>query len=216
MVTGLAAGSARLAQADTVLVLGDSISAGYGIQRGQGWVDLLAQRLAKTQPRHEVVNASISGDTTGGGLARLPDLLRRHQPALVLVELGGNDGLRGYPTTSIRANITTMVQLAQRAQARVVIVAMEIPPNYGERYITAFRQVFRDVAQQLGVPLVPFLLGGVALNKSLMQADGIHPTAAAQPLLLETAWPAIHAALPPPAPAQRKRPRRMRTTTAAN
>lgn len=187
--------SAGVSQAGTVLVLGDSISAGYGIQRDQGWVQLLAQRLQTTKPPRLVVNASISGDTTGGGLVRLPDLLKRHQPALVIIELGANDALRGYPTQSMHANITTMVRHARAAKAQVILVAMEIPPNYGARYTTAFRQVFRDVGQQEAIALVPFLLGSVALNKTLMQADGIHPTAVAQPQLLATAWPAIAAAL---------------------
>ena len=203
-MTAFAAGAAGNAQADTVLVLGDSISAGYGIQRDQGWVDLLSRRLAATVPPHAVVNASISGDTTGGGLVRLPNLLQRHRPAVVLIELGGNDGLRGYPTARMGANITKMVQLAQQSGARVILVAMEIPPNYGARYTTAFRNVYRDAAQAHNVPLVPFLLGGVALDSSLMQPDGIHPTTAAQPKLLETAWPSVRAALavPTPAPAR--------------
>ena len=215
---GATANSAQDAHAETVLVLGDSISAGYGMQREQGWVNLLTQRLAiaprqtavrrntdrqNAQHRYTVVNASISGDTTGGGLSRLPDLLQRHHPKLVIIELGGNDGLRGYPAPKIRANIEAMVRLCRNADARVVLIAMEIPPNYGARYIDAFRAVFRDVAAQQDVPLAPFLLGGVALDRSLMQADGVHPTAAAQPRLLDTAWPVIQAELLRGSPSQR-------------
>lgn len=187
-------GSAHAAQATnaaTVLVLGDSISAGYGIQREQGWVHLLSVRLARTKPSYVVVNASVSGDTTGGGLARLPALLQRHRPKLVIVELGGNDGLRGYPVARMRANLENIVDRSLASGAKVVLVGMEIPPNYGPRYVDQFRAVFPQVAASRKAPLVPFLMRDVALNRQLMQADGIHPTAAGQPAMLATIWPEI-------------------------
>ena len=191
-------GYAQAANAATVLVLGDSISAGYGIQREEGWVHLLTARLARTNPSTRVVNASVSGETTGGGLARLPDLLRRHKPALVILELGGNDGLRGYPVPRMRANLEAIIDKSRAAGAKVLLVSMEIPPNYGQRYVGAFRAAFPAVAQSRNVPLVPFILRDVALNRQLMQADGIHPTAAAQPALLAVLWPEIQRALARP------------------
>ncbi len=175
--------------ASTILVLGDSISAGYGIQRDQGWVSRLRQRLSGDGGHWRVVNASISGDTTEGGLARLPDALAEHRPRVVIIELGGNDGLRGYPVSSIRDNLTRMVTLARDAGSRVLLLGMRIPPNYGPRYTQAFADVFREVAETEHVALVPFLLDNVALKAGLMQRDGIHPTAAAQEQLLDTVWP---------------------------
>ena len=172
----------------TLLVVGDSISAGYGIQREEGWVSLLSQALLEREEPWRVINASISGETTGGGLARLPALLREHTPALVIIELGGNDGLRGYPIGKMRENLSAMVQQVQQQQAVALLVAMRIPPNYGPRYTDAFERVYADVAAQLDAALVPFLLDRVALEDGLMQDDGIHPTAAAQPLLLEAVW----------------------------
>jgi acyl-CoA thioesterase I len=172
----------------TILVLGDSISAAYGIQRDEGWVAQLETRVAALAQPWRVVNASLSGETTGGGLARLPAALAAHRPEIVVIELGGNDGLRGYPVDRIRENLSRLVGLARDAGSRVLLVGMEIPPNYGARYTEAFAGAFRDVAARHGVPLVPFLLDGVALEPGLMQADGIHPTAAAQPLLLEAVW----------------------------
>ncbi|MFW6093565.1 MAG: arylesterase [Pseudomonadota bacterium] len=173
----------------TVLVLGDSISAAYGIQREQGWVHQLQSRLTEHQPPWQVVNASVSGDTTAGGLARLPDALAAHDPEVVIIELGGNDGLRGYPVERIRDNLRRMVTLAREAGSRVLLVGMQIPPNYGPRYAEAFAAVFTDVARAREVPLVPLLLEDVARTPGLMQADGIHPTAEAQDILLDTVWP---------------------------
>jgi acyl-CoA thioesterase-1 len=173
----------------TLLVLGDSISAAYGIQREDGWVVQLETRLAERHPAWQVVNASASGETTGGGLARLPAALAAHAPALVVIELGGNDGLRGYPLARIRDNLDTLVRIAREAGSTVLLVGMEIPPNYGPRYTQGFAALFREVAALHNVPLVPFLLVDVALNPGMMQDDGIHPTAAAQPLLLDTLWP---------------------------
>lgn len=175
----------------TILVLGDSISAGYGLEAREGWVSLLEKRLAERPESYEVVNASVSGETTGGGLARLPDALARHRPELVVLELGGNDGLRGYPIARIRANLARMVALAREAGARVLLIGMHIPPNYGSRYTEAFHGTYRQIAERDGVALVPFLLEGVATDASLMQGDGIHPTAAAQPLLLDNLWPTL-------------------------
>ncbi len=182
-------------EAKTILVIGDSISAAYGIQRDAGWVALLQERVLKRQPPVRVVNASISGDTTGGALARLPRALALHEPDIVIIELGGNDALRGYPVDRIEANLDEMVALAQRSGAAVIVVGMEIPPNYGPRYTQAFHAVFADVAIRAHARLVPFLLDGVATNTALMQADGIHPTAAAQPRLLDNVWPILQSLL---------------------
>lgn len=168
--------------------MGDSISAAYGIQREAGWVNLLAEELARREYPHEVVNGSISGETTAGGLARLPQALATHDPAVVIIELGGNDGLRGYPTATVRDNLKQMVELSLAADRKVLLVGMQIPPNYGPRYTQAFFTMYEEVARETGVPLVPFFLEKVALAPGLMQSDGIHPTADAQPLLLETLW----------------------------
>lgn len=178
-------------QSRTLLVLGDSISAAYGMSLEQGWVALLERRLQGSHPHYRVVNASISGETTGGGLRRLPNLLARHEPSIVLLELGGNDGLRGYPPANIRDNLADMTRLAQDAGAEVLLLAMEIPPNYGARYTTAFRDSFSVVAEETGARALPFILDGIATDDSLMQDDGIHPTIEAQPLLLERLLPSL-------------------------
>lgn len=190
LVLGLGSAASALASAGpTILVLGDSISAGYGIQREQSWVSLLEARVTGAAETWQVVNASASGETTGGGLARLPGALQAHDPEVVIIELGGNDGLRGYPIDRIRDNLSRMVDLALSAGGRVLLVGMQIPPNYGPRYTEAFAEVFHEVAREHDVPLVPFLLEQVALLPELMQSDGIHPKAAAQELLLDTVWP---------------------------
>ncbi len=169
-----------------VLVLGDSLSAGYGIRTEESWVELLQQRLG---PSYEVVNASISGDTTGGGLARIGRNLTTHDPDIVIIELGGNDGLRGLPIGTIRDNLTAMTEAVIAAGAQAVITGMLMPPNLGPRYTEAFEQVYHEVAEATGAALVPFLLDGVATTGGdLMQADGVHPTAKAQPLLLDNVW----------------------------
>jgi acyl-CoA thioesterase-1 len=178
-------------QTRTLLVIGDSLSAGYGLEPGQGWVTLLQRRLAAEGYGYQVVNASISGDTTGGGLRRLPRALQQHRPAVVLIELGGNDGLRGTPIDVIRDNIAAMIELARDAGARVVLAGMQMPPNYGSKYAVAFAQVYAELAKEYRIGLIQFFLEGVALDRNLMQADGIHPNAAGQPKLLENAWPVL-------------------------
>ena len=180
----------------TVLVVGDSISAAYGIREDEGWVHLLRLRLGERfGAASRVVNASISGDTTGGGLARLPRTLAEHQPDVVIIELGGNDGLRGYPIEHIRANLLAMTEAALAAGAMPLLAGMQIPPNYGPRYTGAFYRMYQEVAAATGAALVPFLLDGVATDRELMQRDGIHPTASAQGRLLDNVWPALVALL---------------------
>lgn len=174
-----------------ILILGDSISAGYGMEVEQGWVYLLEQRLSQRAVQCKVINASISGETTGGGLIRLPHALERYQPELVIIELGGNDGLRGYPIDRIRENLDRMVVVSQEASAGVLLVGMMLPPNYGSRYSEAFAKVFHEVADARGVTLLPFLLEGVATHENLMQRDGIHPNPSAQAMLLDNIWPEI-------------------------
>jgi acyl-CoA thioesterase-1 len=187
----LAAGIAPAGARTKILVVGDSISAAYGIQREAGWVALLDRRLGEVDRQWQVVNASISGETTGGGLARLPNALAAHDPAVVIIELGGNDGLRGYPVANIRDNLDQLVTLAKAEDRDVLLLGIQIPPNYGPRYTTAFANMYREIAAQQNVALVPFLLEKVALTPALMQNDGIHPTAEAQPQLLETIWPLL-------------------------
>lgn len=197
VLLSLGADRPRLDQHTTVLVLGDSISAAYGIQREQGWVQLLQERLDGMDPGYRVVNASISGDTTGGGLARLPTALATHDPALVIIELGGNDGLRGYPVPNIRSNLEQLVKLARAGGREVLLVGMQIPPNYGFRYTRAFQNLFEEVAADQGIGVVPSFMEAVVLEPGLMQGDGIHPNASAQPLLLDALWPFIEALLRP-------------------
>lgn len=179
------------ASAQNILLVGDSISAAFGLEIEQGWVTLLEQRLAEENYPHEVINASVSGDTTAGGLARLPALLEQVKPALVVIELGGNDGLRALPTANMQQNLSAMVALARNAGADVILLGMRIPPNYGPRYSDAFEKVFIEVADEHDAALVPFLLEGVGGVEGLMQGDGVHPTAAAQSILLDNAWPSI-------------------------
>ncbi|MDG4595979.1 MAG: arylesterase [Candidatus Contendobacter sp.] len=179
------------AEAPVILVLGDSLSAGYGIPAEQGWVNLLQRRLTERGFPHQVVNASISGDTTSGGLSRLPAALARHRPALVILELGANDGLRGQPPMAMAANLGRMIELSQQAGARVLLAEMRIPPNYGPLYAQKFQATFGELAQHHQVPLIPFLLNGVAGNPALIQDDGLHPRAEAQPRILDNVWPAL-------------------------
>jgi acyl-CoA thioesterase-1 len=187
-----AAGCARADPgAPVLLVVGDSISAAYGIPPGSGWADLLAARLKAQRYPYRVVNASITGDTTAGGRARLPALLAAHKPAIVVLELGGNDGLRGGNLESTRANLDAMVAAAQRAGAKPLLIGMKLPPNYGAAYVREFDALFADVARSRKVPLVPFFFAGFGERNEMFQADRIHPTAAAQPLLLDNVWPVL-------------------------
>jgi acyl-CoA thioesterase-1 len=174
-----------------ILVLGDSLSAGYGMALEESWVALLEARLAETGRTHRVVNASISGETTRGGLARLPRALERHRPDVVIIELGGNDGLRGLPVETVRGNLARMIELSRDAGAEVVLAGIKIPRNYGPAYAGAFEGTFPALAEQYDVALVEFFLEGVALDPELMLPDGIHPNAAAQPRLLDNVWPAL-------------------------
>ena len=182
------------AHADTpvILVFGDSISAGYGLERvQQGWVALLQTRLKEQEYGYDVINASVSGETTAGGLARLPRALALHHPKIVILELGGNDGLRALPIAQMRANLAQMADLAAAAGARVLLLGIRMPPNYGPDYTEQFRGSYVALAREKNLPLVPFLLNDVALSPDLMQADGIHPNALGEPKLLDNVWPAL-------------------------
>lgn len=172
-----------------VLVVGDSISAAFGLDTASGWVALLEQRMREKGYEQPVVNASISGDTSSGGLSRLPRLLREHSPELVIIELGGNDGLRGQHPRQLQHNLAAMIDLSSSSGAQVLLLGMQIPPNYGRRYTEAFAQVYPQLAEEKQVVLVPFFLEGVAGVPGMMQSDGIHPTLQAQPQLLENVWP---------------------------
>ncbi|MEM6775381.1 MAG: arylesterase [Pseudomonadota bacterium] len=184
LLTGSAARHTQAAE-QTVLVLGDSISAAFGMALEQGWVALLAQRLNSGGVERPVINASISGDTSAGGLRRLPELLAEHRPRLLIIELGGNDGLRGYPTGELRENLIQMADLGREAGAHVLLLPMEIPPNLGSRYTRAFRQTFRDAAAASDSRLGPFILQDIATQPELMQEDGIHPTIEAQSMIVD-------------------------------
>ncbi|WP_462330968.1 arylesterase [Thiohalocapsa halophila] len=174
-----------------VLVLGDSLSAAFGTALDQGWVSLLKQRIDAEGLPHQVVNASISGETTAGGRSRLPALLAEHTPAVVVIELGANDGLRGFPPRRIAGALTALVEQAQAAGARVLLIGVRLPPNYGSAYAEQFQKLYVEVAEETGAALVPQLLAGVAEDRASMQPDGLHPTAAAQPQLLENVWPQL-------------------------
>lgn len=189
VVTTLA--SAKPAVPPVILVLGDSLSAGYGLPNGSGWVSLLERRLRTQGYPHRVLNASISGDTSAGGLSRLPAALDAHKPLLVLVELGGNDGLRALPVPELRANLDRIAALSQAAGATPVLFEMRIPSNYGPAYTERFAQLFGGLASARKLPLVPFFLGAIATDPTRFQDDGIHPNAAAQPKLLDAVWPVL-------------------------
>lgn len=173
------------ASAKTIMVLGDSISAGYGIEVGKGWVDLLQQKFNQQGSGHAIRNESISGDTTAGGLARLDQALTRHKPDLVLLELGANDGLRGLSPQAMKDNLAEIVRRCRKAGAEVLLLGMKIPPNYGKRFIDIFYNVYPQLASEMKVPFMPFILEGIALNSALMQVDGLHPNSDAQPLIAE-------------------------------
>lgn len=178
-----------------ILVMGDSISAAYGMSLDEGWVALLQDRLHDESRPFEVINASITGETSAGASSRLPELLQQHSPDVVILELGGNDGLRGYPIKRFRENMAGMAQQSLDAGARVLLLGMEIPPNYGSRYTSAFRESFSALAEEMNLALVPFMLQGVATRPELMQRDGIHPTVAAQSQLLDNVWPTLQTLL---------------------
>ena len=182
--------AAQVVESDdyTLMVFGDSLSAGFGLEPEESWVTLLQNRLLRKGYGYTVVNASISGDTTGGGLRRLPRALEIHRPAIVILELGGNDGLRGAPALTIRSNLTRMIELAQDAGAEVILAGMIMPPNYGERYTNAFAEVYTDLADDYDAALIPFFMKNVALDPGKMQPDQIHPNAAGQPYLLDNVW----------------------------
>ncbi len=178
-----------------MLVFGDSLSAGFGIDVDQSWTALLQSRLQGQGYEHRVVNASISGETTEGGATRIRGALERFRPAVVILELGGNDGLRGIPPERMRGNLRTIIETSKASGAEVVLLGIRIPANYGARYTEAFEGVFRELAEELSIPWIEFFMEGVALNDELMQDDGIHPNADAQPILLDNAWPIIRQAL---------------------
>jgi acyl-CoA thioesterase I len=175
----------------TILVYGDSLSAAYGLPQDAGWASLLQARLKQKGMDYTVSNASVSGETTSGGAARIAAALKAYQPSVIIVELGANDGLRGLPPSEMRANLAKIVSSSQRAKARVLLVGMRMPPNYGETYTRAFAQVYPDLARKYKTALVPFLLQGMAERRELFQSDDMHPTAAAQPILMENIWKAL-------------------------
>ena len=196
MCVGCLCLSPMAVSAKTIMVLGDSISAAYGMNPEQGWVSLLQNRLNQQYPKqHKVVNASVSGETTSGALARLPKLLTTYRPDVVVIELGGNDGLRGQPPQMIAKNLGQLIQHSQKTRAKVVLLGMKIPPNYGSAYSQAFEKNYRVVSQQYKIPLLPFFLQRIAGNAQLMQQDQIHPNVKAQPILLANAYPYIKGAL---------------------
>ena len=168
------------------------------MEANQGWVSLLSDRLTDQYPQYTVVNASVSGETTGGGLTRLPKTLAIHQPEILVLELGGNDGLRGYPIGKIESNLSSIISTAKAAGSRILLIGMVLPPNYGRRYTQAFESLFRNLAHQHHVAFVPFLLEGTTTDRTLIQRDGIHPTIGAQPSLLEDIWPALQPLLSKP------------------
>lgn len=175
--------------AKSIVVLGDSISAGYGIDVNAGWVNLLREKFKQQHLDYVISNESISGDTSAGGLARIDQVLAKHKPDIVLLELGGNDGLRGLSPQEMKSNLGEMVHRSQQAGAKVLLLGMKIPPNYGKRYIDMFYNIYPQVSSELKVPLVPFILEDIALKPELMQADGLHPNALGQPLIVEKVWP---------------------------
>jgi acyl-CoA thioesterase I len=182
---------AQSAPQQSIVVFGDSLAAAYGIARSRGWVTLLAERLKREHPDYIVVNASISGDTSGGGLARIQKTLQQHRPSILILELGANDGLRGLPVAQMKHNLGRIIEQAQSAGARVVLVGMKLPPNYGPDYTREFESAFGELARRYRTALVPFLLEDFAEKPELFQPDRIHPTDAAQPLMLERVWQAL-------------------------
>lgn len=194
VLAGWTSGLAAAAEAPVILVVGDSLSAEYGLKAGEGWVALLQKRLAEQKKPYRVVNASISGDTTSGGRSRLPALLQKHRPAVLIIELGGNDMLRGLPLASSRDNLAAMIHAAQAVGAKVLLVGMQVPPNFGRAYVESFSAMYAELSRSERTGLVPFLLAGVAERPDVadwFQADRIHPLAKAHPLMLDNVWPAL-------------------------
>jgi acyl-CoA thioesterase I len=191
LVAVLVAGGTASGKPAAILILGDSLSAEYGLPRDTGWVRLLADRLSKEAAQYSVVNASISGETTSGGRTRLPQLLQQQRPMIVIIQLGANDGLRGLPLTSMRENLAAMIRAGRAAGARVLLIGMRIPPNYGRDYAERFAAVYAQLAREEKVALVPFLLDGFADDLTYFQADRIHPAEQAQPRMLATVWPQL-------------------------
>lgn len=186
----------NIAMADTaskpvILVFGDSLSAAYGIPKEQGWVNLMAQRVKDNQLPHEVANASVSGETTAGGLSRLPAALKQFKPSIVVIELGANDGLRGLPTDAMKNNLEKMIQASKQANAQVVLLGMLIPPNYGPKYTNGFKAAFLDLSEKYKTPFIPFFLDGISGHSDLVLEDGLHPNVNAQRKILENVWPTI-------------------------
>lgn len=175
--------------AKVIMVFGDSLSAGYGLDNQSGWVKLLAKRIAETNPDYLIVNASISGNTSGNGLERIKTDLELHQPDILILELGGNDGLRGHPPSLFKSNMEKIIQISQAQNVRVLLLGIKLPPSYGQRYSKAFESVFTDLSDSYQLPLVPFFMDKVGVERELMQNDGIHPNDKGQPLLLDNVWP---------------------------
>lgn len=191
LLLGTASHAAAKTTTPTLVVLGDSISAAYGINSHQGWVQLLQQRLNDQGYRYRVINASISGDTSHSGLSRLPALLKQHQPKILIIALGGNDGLQGLPLTALKNNLSQIIEKSRQYLSQPLLIGIRLPPNYGADYNRRFASLYQQLANEDNIPLIPRLMDNVADNKQLMQADGIHPTAAAQMQLLENIWPSL-------------------------
>ena len=190
-IAPVAAFGAEHSMQRTLMVFGDSLSAAYGIDEADGWVNLLAEKLATEKPSYTVTNASVSGETSIGGLARLPAALEEFQPAIVILELGGNDGLRGLPLELLKDNLTAMIEMCLAAHAEVLLAGIQIPPNYGPRYTEPFHALFGEIAEDKRLPFVPFLIDGIPQQPELMQEDGIHPKAEAQFMILDNVWPIL-------------------------
>ncbi len=191
LVTMVGASAPARALDSTILIFGDSLSAGYGLASAEGWASLLEARLREGKLPWRVVNASVSGETSAGGATRIDAALHDHQPAIVIIELGANDGLRGLPVAQMQANLARIIDASQRMRSRVVLIGMQMPPNYGARYTQAFAASYADLAARSRVALVPFMFARFANRRELMQADGLHPTREAQPLILDTVWPIL-------------------------
>jgi acyl-CoA thioesterase-1 len=195
MPSALAENSTKLPQSKTILIVGDSLSAAYGIPQNQGWAMLLQNRLKQEKYDYHIMNASVSGETTSGGASRIDKLLKQSQPSIVILALGANDGLRGLPTEEMQRNLQNIISKSQTAKAKVLLLGMKIPPNYGLDYTQAFSQTYQTLSRANRLPLVPFMLENIAVNTTLIQDDGLHPNAKAQPILLNNVWPSLRVIL---------------------